>query len=147
MKTLLVVGLVGFAIGFVGPTFAQEKTIILPRVRQQIEAVFMQFQEAYNNHDVDGIVSLYAEDAVDVREWQGAASGREAIRKRFVADFAISPGKMVNKIVQLYPIGSQICAISSSDLGGTLGDFVTVYDHHADGWKIRVAYFGLYFPK
>ena len=127
MKTRLLGALVGLAIGFAGPTFAQEKNIILPRVRQQIEAVFMQFQEAYNNHDVDGIEALYAEDAVEVRKWQGVASGREAIGKRFVADFAFSPGKMVNKIVQLYLIGSDICAISSSDVGGTLGDFVTVY--------------------
>jgi ketosteroid isomerase-like protein len=121
--------------------------MILPRVCQQIEAVSMQFQEAYNNHDADGIAALYAEDAVEVRKWQGAACGREAIGKRFVADFAFSPGKMVNKIVQLYPIGSEICAISSSDLGGTLGDFVTVYVRHADGWKIRMAYFGTDFPK
>ena len=105
----------------------------------------MQFQEAYNNHDVDGITALYAEDAVEVRRWQGAACGREAIAKRFVSDFGFSHGKMVNKIVQLYPIGSEICAISSSDFGGALGDFVTVYVRHADGWKICTAYFNLDF--
>jgi ketosteroid isomerase-like protein len=103
----------------------------------------MEFQEAYNNHDVDGIAALYAEDAVEFRKWQGAASGREAVRKRFAADFATNPGKMVNRLVAMYPIGSEICVISSSDLGGSLGDVVTVYVRHADGWKICIAYLDL----
>jgi hypothetical protein len=89
MKMRLLLILAGLAIGFVVPTiatFAQEKSIIQPRVRQQIEAVFTQFQEAYNKHDLDAIAALYAEDAV---EFRGAASGREAIGKRFVAVFGI----------------------------------------------------------
>ena len=47
-----------------------------------------------------------------------AIYGREAIGKRFEADFAMNPGKMVNQLVQLYPIGSAICEIADSDVGG-----------------------------
>jgi ketosteroid isomerase-like protein len=142
MKIRSLLTLVGFAIGCAMPTFAHEKSIIQPRVRQQIEAVFMQFQEAYNNHDVDGIAALYAENAVEFRKWQGVASGRQAIEKRFEADFATNPGKMDNKLVQLYPIGSEICGISNFNIGGSLGDVVTIYVRQADGWKIRMAYVG-----
>jgi len=68
MKIRSLLAFVGLAISFAVPTFGQEKSIILPRVRQQIEAVFTQFQEAYNNRDVDGIASLYAENAFELRK-------------------------------------------------------------------------------
>ena len=54
MKICLLVGLAVLAMGSVLPTFAQEKNAVAPEVRQQIEeieAVFTQFQEAYNKHD------------------------------------------------------------------------------------------------
>jgi ketosteroid isomerase-like protein len=143
MKMRFLLALVGVAIGFALPSFAQEKNTVAPRVYQQIEAVFTQFQEAFNKHDAAAMAALYTQDAVEVRSWQGMATGREAIQKRFADDFASNPGKMVNKLVLLYPIGSDICVISDSRVGGSMGsmvDVVTIYVPQGDGWKIRMAY-------
>lgn len=143
MKIRFVLTVVGLAIGFALPTFTQEKSTVAPRVYQQIEAVFTQFQEAFTKHDAAAMAALYTQDAVEVRSWQGMASGREAIQKRFADDFASNPGPMVNKIVLLYPIGNDICVISDSRVGGSMGsmaDVVTIYVPQGDGWKIRMAY-------
>ena len=81
--------LAGLAIGFALPTFAREKNAVAPRVYQQIEAVFAQFQEAFNKHDAAAMAALYTQDAVEARSWQGMASGREAIQKRFADGLCI----------------------------------------------------------
>jgi ketosteroid isomerase-like protein len=119
MKIRLMVGLVVLVMGFALPTFAQEKNAVAPEVRQQIEAVFAQFQEAYNKHDPAAMDALHTQDAVEVRSWQGIASGREAMQKRFAFDFASNLGKMVTELVQVYTIGKDICAISDTRVGGS----------------------------
>ena len=140
MKTRLLVTLAGLAIGIALPTFAEEPKSVDPQVRQQIEAVFAQFQEAYNKHDAAAMAALHTQDAVEVRSWAGLASGREAIGKRFAFDFASGPGKMVNELVQVYAIGNDICAISNTTVGIFKGHAVTIYVRDADTWKIRMAY-------
>jgi hypothetical protein len=75
------------AIGFALPTLAQEQKTVDPEVRQQIEAIFMKYQEAHNKHDAAAAAALFTPDAVEV--WQGypggsAASGQQAIEKRIL---------------------------------------------------------------
>jgi ketosteroid isomerase-like protein len=140
MKTRLLVALVGLAMGCAVPTLAQEKDTVDPQVRQQIEAVFMKFQEAFNKHDAAAMGALHTQDAVEIRSWQGLASSREAIQKRFAFDFGSSPGKMVNDLVQVYAIGKDICAISDTRVGGSKGQAITIYVREGDDWKIRMAY-------
>jgi hypothetical protein len=85
MKTLLLSALVGLAISLALPTFAQQQDTVAPEVRQQIEAVLMKFDEAYNKHDAAAIADLFTPDAVDVFRWGtegGAAVGKQAIKKR-----------------------------------------------------------------
>jgi ketosteroid isomerase-like protein len=140
MKIRFLFAIAGLVIGFTLAVFAQEQRAVSPYVRQQIEAASVKFQEAYNSHDVAAIVALYTQDAVEVREWQGVFCGQEAIEKRLADDFASSPGKLVNKLVQVYPIADAVCAMFDTQVGETLGDTVTVYVRHADGWKIRMTY-------
>ena len=140
MKIRFVVALAGLAISFASPTFAQGQKAVGPEVRQQIEGVFRQFQEAYNKHDAAAMVALYSQTAVEVRSWQGLATGREAIVKRFAGDFTRGPGKMVNELVEVYPIGNDICAIFDTTIGGEKGHAVTIYIREGDGWKIRMTY-------
>ena len=47
---------------------------------------------------------------------------------------------MVNKLVALYPIGSAICEISDSDVGGYKAQAVTIYVRDGDTWKARIIY-------
>ena len=83
---------------------------------------------------------LHMQDAVEVRSWQGIASGQEAIQKRFAFDFASNLGKMVNELVQVYAIGKDICAIFDTRVGLEEGHGVTIYVREGDDWKIRMTY-------
>jgi ketosteroid isomerase-like protein len=145
MKIPLVVALAGLAISFALPTFAQDQNTVDPEVRQQIEAVLMKFDEAYNKNDAAAIAALYTQDAVRVMSWEsegGLASGQQAIEKWFAVQFASSPGNASHKLLQVYPVGNEICAItewsfppfSNKKLG------VRIYARDADTWKIRMDY-------
>ena len=89
MKIRLLVTLAGLAFGFALPTFAQEQNAVDPQVRQQIEAILMKFEEAYNKYDAAAMAALHAQDAVEVRAWVSAgwvgfraASHREKVCSR-----------------------------------------------------------------
>ena len=144
MKIKLLLLLAGLAFGFVFSILAQEQRAIDPQDRQQIEAVFMKFQEAYNKRDAAAIAAIHTQDAIEVRSWVSAEgglfSGRQAIEKMFEADFASNPGKMVNKLVQLYAIGDAICEIADSDVGGWKAQTVIIYVRDGDAWKRRMGY-------
>jgi hypothetical protein len=68
-------------------------------------------------------------------------SGQEAILKRFEAEFASSPPKQAFKIVQVHPIGGDVCAISEliHYHVARKGYSVLIFVHEADEWKIRLA--------
>jgi ketosteroid isomerase-like protein len=139
----LLLTLVGLVISNAVPAFAQEQNTIDPEARQQLEAVFKKFQEAYNDHDAPAIAALWTEDAVEVRSWEsggGLHSGRQAIEKVFASDFASSPGKMVNEHFQVYPVRSELCAIYDTSVGSSKGRVVQIYVRDADTWKIRMSY-------
>ena len=83
MKLCLVVTLVGLAINFALPTFAQEKEPTpSEQDRQQLDAMVKKFDEAWNNNDAAALTALYAEDAVIVTD-TGPIYGRDAIEKHF----------------------------------------------------------------
>jgi hypothetical protein len=113
MKTLLLSALVGLAISFALPTFAQQQDTVTPEVRQQIEAVVMKFDEAYKQ-DAAALAALYTQNAVQVWGWEsgsGAVSGQQAIEKRYANDLASGLTDHVSKLLQVYPVGDEICAI------------------------------------
>ena len=58
MKRRLVVSLVGLAIGFALPTYAQEKDLADPQTTQKILAVVKGFDEAHNNNDAAAVAAL-----------------------------------------------------------------------------------------
>jgi uncharacterized protein (TIGR02246 family) len=142
MKMPLLITLAGLAIAFAVPALAQEQNTVDPEVRQQIEAVHMKFVEAQNKRDAAAIAALFTEDAVQV--WYGLsegglASGQQAIEKRYRVDFS-APSPIESKIVQIYPIGNDICAITEYKIMTWKGHAVTIYGRDADTWKIRMAY-------
>ena len=119
----------------------EEKNTVDPQVRQQIEAVEMKFQEAYNNRDAAAIAALYTGDAVEVRTWQGTFSGQEAIMRVFADEFALSPRKMVNKLLQVHQTWTgDICGMMDTSVGLTKGHVIRIYVPSADTWKIRMTY-------
>jgi hypothetical protein len=66
MKIPLAVTLVGLAIGFVLPTFAQQKDTVDPELRQQLDAYDKKVDEAFNNGDAAALAATYTDDAVHV---------------------------------------------------------------------------------
>jgi ketosteroid isomerase-like protein len=120
----------------------QETNTVDPEVRQQIEAVHMKFVEAQNKGDAAAIAALFAQDAVQV--WYGlseggSASGQQAIEKRYRATFA-APAPLDSKIIQMFPVGSDICAISEYKVPTWKGHVVTIFGRDADSWKILMAF-------
>ena len=147
MKTLSVLAIAGLAIGFASPAFAQEKDTVDPEVRQQIEAAVRKQEEAYNKYDATACAAGFMQHAIEVWEWSsasatGAASGRQEIEERYGFELASHPTKQSFKLVQVYPIGRDICAIweifhySRQDKGY----YTAIYVRDGDVWKIRVAY-------
>jgi ketosteroid isomerase-like protein len=143
MKMRSVVALVGLAISFALPSVAQDKNAVDPEVRQQIEEVLMKLDEAYNKHDAAAIGALFTQDAIEVLGWEtggGAASGQQAIEKRYAVELAGGMTDHLIKLVQAYPIGSEVCAITKYSYAQWKGDAVCIFVRDADTWKIRLHY-------
>ena len=144
MKIRLLLSLAGLAVGFAFPTLAQEQNTVDPEVRQQIEALIVKADEAFNNSDAAGCTADYTQDAVEVWSWEtagGAAIGQQAIEKRSAAMLASNPAKLLRKLIQVYPVGDEICAISEFEhTFGKKGYCVAIYVRDLDEWKIRTAY-------
>jgi ketosteroid isomerase-like protein len=118
MKLSLLSVLARLAIGFAVPAFAQEQNTVDPEVRQQIEALIAKQDEAFNKKDAAGCTAEYTQDAIEVWSWEsagGAAISRQAIEIRAAVRLRLNPTKRVRELVQVYPVGDQICAISEFD--------------------------------
>jgi ketosteroid isomerase-like protein len=124
------------------PALAQEQNTVDPEVRQQIEAAFMKYTEAYNKYDAAAVAAFYTQDAVEVLpETGGAAVGQQAIEKRYAVMLASQPAKQSPKLVHMYAVDSDICAISDFSYHSIRkGHYLMVYVREADDWKIRMAY-------
>jgi hypothetical protein len=71
----------------------------------------------------------------------GAVSGQQAIQKRYEAEASPSSGSnMTHKLVQLYPVGNDICAFTEYSVMMRKGRYLVIYVRDADTWKIRLAY-------
>ena len=86
MKIRSVVALVGLAISFALPSFAQQTNTPDPELRQALLALAKKFENAWNNNDAVALAALFTKDAVLV-EQSGAVNGREAIEKHYAEVF------------------------------------------------------------
>ena len=86
MKIRLLLALVGLAISFALPAFAQQKDTVDPQLRQQLDALAKKYDEAVNNNDAAAVAAGFTEDAVFVTD-TGPVYGREAIEKWYADDF------------------------------------------------------------
>jgi len=102
----------------------------------------MEFDNAYNKHDAAAIAALFTPDAVEVWAWEAdsTVSGQQAIEKRYAVDAAAGMNNHVIKLVQAYPIGSEVCAIMKWSVSRWKGYAVSIYVRDADTWKIRASY-------
>jgi ketosteroid isomerase-like protein len=136
------IALVGLAISFALPIFAQDKNMVDPEVRQQIQAVLMNFDEAYNKHDAAAIAALFTLDAIQVWDFEGGdtVSGQQAIEKIWAGQIEASPVEFRSKLVQVFPLGSEVSGVSEWSHGAWKGYWSAIYVRDADTWKIRMEY-------
>ena len=144
MKLRLLLTLAGFAIGFVLPALAQEQNTVDPEVRQQIEALLVKRNEAYNKHDRAALAAGYTEDAVFVGGGGGPEPhyGRQAIEKRIALDMASFPGEVSqsHELIQVYALGLDVCAIEKLTIEQWKGYAILLFVREPDEWKIRMEY-------
>ena len=80
MKIRLVLALVGLAISFALPTFAQQTNTPDPQLRQQFVAFFKKFDEVRKSNDQAAWAALFTDDAIEVMD-TGPIYGRAALEK------------------------------------------------------------------
>ena len=155
MKLITVVGL---AISFALPALSQEKAATPavpnpfqpipagPALVQQLEAINLKFDEAFNKHDAMALGALYIANAAQVTPI-GTFSGREAI-EGYVTDLfqRHNPSDRVTKMNYVYAMGGDLCAIGgwTVTINGTQkfgGYLVNVYTLAGSTWKIRASVF------
>jgi hypothetical protein len=81
MKTRILGALVGLAISFALPAYAQQKDLADPQTTQKILALMKAVNEAQNNNDAAARAALYTRDAVFVTPEGPPIIGRQAIQK------------------------------------------------------------------
>jgi uncharacterized protein (TIGR02246 family) len=156
MKIRAVVILVGLAISFALPIFAQENEHVKPfpftpipagpQLVQQIEAINQKFDEAFNKHDAAAVSALYTSNAVQTTP-QGSFSGREAIEGYITNLFQRhNPSDRVTKMSYIYAFGGDLCALGgwtvTIDGSRKFGGYLTiVYTFVGGTWKIRASVF------
>jgi ketosteroid isomerase-like protein len=157
LRLLLALG--GFSIGFVLPTFGEQKDTVDPGMAQQrnllgdatalgeVGALAMRQNEAFNRNDAGAVAALFTEDAVLVAP-DGIFSGRQAIQKRYEGTFQRWTFTLFSdpRERQLKAIDNAVWSVG--EWWGTLQSqagpvFVTgywsaIYVLEGDAWKIRM---------
>ena len=139
MKTRLLGALVGLAISFALPAFAQEKETVDPQIRQQLDALAKKFDEASNKADAAALAALFTQDAVEVAP-EGLVYGRQALEKKYGEMFQkFHPTDHLNTIERVYMLGKDTCMIIKWSWGGLKGYVTTINVHEGDNWLFRIA--------
>ena len=139
MKIRFLLALVGLALGYAVPAFAQEKDTVDPQIRQQLDALSEKYTEAFNKNDAAAIAALFTQDAVEVGP-DGPAYGQQAIEKRYAEGFPKwgHPHDHLNTIDRVYTLGKDTCMIIKWSNGGHTGWVTTINVHEGDNWLFRI---------
>jgi len=152
MKRRLVVSLVGLAISFALPTYAQEKDVADPQTTQKILALGKAFDEAHSDNDAAAVAALFTRDAVLVTI-EGPIIGRQAIQK-YCTDLYQwwHPKNCITKVDEnaahlIGTAGNELWATGefretgqgkNSEPLPIKGYWACIYVREGDDWKIRV---------
>jgi uncharacterized protein (TIGR02246 family) len=86
MKIRFLLALVGMAISFALPTFAQQTNKPDPQLRQRLIALIKIHTDALDKNDAAAVAAVFTDDGVNV-EQDGPTFGREAIQKLWADRF------------------------------------------------------------
>ena len=149
MKVHILPTLALLAFGFVVPAPGQENNTVDPQVRKQIEELTVEYDKAFNENDAAAIAALFTWNGVETGP-EGQAFGQPDIEERYGAMFQLHPTNHLSKLIQVYAIGSRVCAITKwtarqkKDTSQPMllreGYIVTVNVREGDVWKIEMLY-------
>ena len=158
MKTRLLGALVGLAINFAVPTFAQEKETVDPQMIEKLNAVGKKYDEASNNNDAAAVAALYTQDAIWVTDI-GPLYGRQAIEKQ-LAEW-LKGGHVSNHITKVDPnsfrvVGTADKIASNGEWSETVeppngkpfqlkGYWLAIETSEGDAWNICMSAYNLAF--
>jgi uncharacterized protein (TIGR02246 family) len=114
MKVRLLLALVGLAIGFVVPAFAQQQDTVDPKIADQVRALATKYDAAFNQNDAAAIAALITEDAVWMTR-HGTLSGRQAVQN-YYADYSLRRyhcNNVSTKCDQVNKFGDDVDAIGT----------------------------------
>jgi uncharacterized protein (TIGR02246 family) len=149
MKIRLLGALVGLAISFALPTFAQQKETVDPQIIEKVNALFKKVDEAFNNNDAAAYAALRTEDTIFVTE-AGPLYGRQAVEKQVAGWF--KGAHVSNHVDKVDPnsfrvIGTADKIASNGEWSETLeppngkpfqlkGYYLAICTREGDAWKI-----------
>jgi ketosteroid isomerase-like protein len=146
MKIRLRVALVGSAIGFLLPTFAQQKDTVDPQTAEQIRALVLKFDQTYNNGDPVAVAAFYTEDGV-FETPVGTYQGWQTVEERYAKyEFGIwRDNNLIDTVDQVIAVDNGVRAIGrfsviEHEAGNTItfqGHFSWIMVREGDTWKIR----------
>ena len=152
MRTALQGALVGLAISFALPTYAQQKDVADPQTTQKLLAGLKTDEEARNNNDPAAFAAQYTRDGVYIGS-EGPIVGRQAIQKSFAEVWKRWHPKNCmtkcdgNAYHLIGTAGNELWATGEwSETGqGKNGEpllingyWACIYVREGDGWKIRM---------
>ena len=118
MKKRLVVPLVGLAISFALPTYAQQKDLADPQTTQKLLALRKVDEEAHNNYDAAATAALFTRDAVFLTP-AGPIIGRQAIQKWYTEAWQSSGMLFTNYITKFDGNGFHLIGTAGNVLWAT----------------------------
>ena len=150
MKIRLIVALIGLAISFSLPTFAQQTNTADPQLRKRYVALVKKYDEAANKNDAAAVAALFTEEAVFVTD-TGPIYGREAIEKHYADDY--QKMRISNHLITVDQDSPHMIGVAGKELWATGGWGATIQGkdwgpkdikgywsviREDDDWKIRM---------
>jgi uncharacterized protein (TIGR02246 family) len=149
MKIRFLLALVGLAISFALPIFAQQTDTVDPKTAQQIRALASKFDEEFNRNDAAAVAALYTDDAVFTTP-NGTLNGRQAIeglyrRLYFNVYHSKNDVHVVDEIIvagnEVRVTGTWSDTFEEIDTIHANGTYSWVLVHEGDTWRIRASTF------
>jgi ketosteroid isomerase-like protein len=101
MKIRLLFALLGLAISFAVPTFAQQTSPPDPQLREQFVAYLKKFDDVWNSNDQTAWAALFTDDAIEVTHTE-PMYGRAALQKLW-ADLKLNFSNHITTLDQYSP--------------------------------------------
>jgi uncharacterized protein (TIGR02246 family) len=145
MKMRLVVAVIGLAISFPLPTFAQQT--IDPKIDQQIRVLASKYDAAINKHDAPAVAALYAQDAVWATYHDGTYHGPQAIEREYERLYfkRWNKSNYITTVNRVSAVGNEIRSFGTwscnyqgnGSVGSDSGHYRWVIVREGDTWKIH----------